>query len=55
MQQAPELLENVNERILSYERRKNGNNLDVQASISVNYDSHEIGDAFKDLIVEKNY
>ena len=50
----PGLLESVYERILSYELRKKGHHVDVQASITVKYDGHEIGDAFKaDLIVDK--
>lgn len=50
----PGLLESVYERMLSYELRKRGHQVEVQASVTVKYDGHEIGDAFKaDLIVDK--
>jgi GxxExxY protein len=50
----PMAAKSVYERIRSYELRKNGHQVDIQSSINVNYDCHEIGDAFTaDLIVDK--
>ncbi len=49
----PGLLESVYEKILSYELEKRGHKVEKQAAISIEYDDHEIREAFRaDMIVD---
>ncbi len=49
----PGLLESVYEKVLSYELEKRGHKVEKQVAISIEYDDHKIGEAFRaDMIVD---